>query len=48
MEIWEYKGNYFGVFELEDCFQVFIDEEDYILNSLVDVHEFIENYNIIK
>jgi hypothetical protein len=48
MEIWEYKGNYFGVIELEDCFQVIIDDEDYVLNSLADVHEFIENYNLIK
>lgn len=41
----EYKGNTFTVWEMSDGFIVFVDDVAQILNSLADVHEFIQYYN---
>ena len=42
----KYKDNEFHVYEELDYFIVVVNGETYILNSYVDVNEFIMNYNI--
>lgn len=43
-ETFEYKGSTFTVIEETDCFIVVVDDETHQLDSLADVHEFIQYY----
>ena len=42
-----YKDNEFHVYEELDYFVVVVNDETYLLNSYVDVNEFIMNYNLL-
>lgn len=43
----KYKDNEFRVYEELDYFLVVVNEETYMLNSYVDVEDFIMNYNLL-
>jgi hypothetical protein len=43
----KYKNNEFKVYEELDYFLVVVNEETYMLNSYIDVEEFIMNYNLL-
>lgn len=43
-ETYEYKGNNFTVWELEDGFALFVNDDHYVLDSMADVREFIQYY----
>ena len=45
-DCYEYKGNYFTVWETSEGFQVTVNDESYFLNSMADVREFIQYYRI--
>lgn len=47
-ETFNYKENTFTVWEEEDGFLVVVDDEVFKLNSVTDVTEFIQYYNLLK
>ena len=45
-ELYFNRGYVFAVYENDNCFIVVVDRENYILNSISDVKEFIQYYGI--
>lgn len=43
-ETFDYKGSTFTVWEYDNYFLVIVDDETHKLDSLADVHEFIQYY----